>query len=127
MELFESAVSALYNANMNEMPKRTDGLEVVVEFLDGPLEDYLVFSDGNGAAFESVMASGIFTLTDNGAVGRVFQVPSFIAMQSLRSSRKTAGGEADLHWYEVKYRSEAGNYIRIQAEHIPKIPPEPQP
>jgi hypothetical protein len=105
------------------MPKRTDGQEIVVEFLDGPLEDYLIFADENGAAFESVMASGIFTLTDGGTVGRVFQVPSFVGMQSLRSTGKTDGSEADLHWYEVKYRSESENCVKLQATHIPKPPP----
>ncbi len=92
---------------------------IIVEFIDGPLGDYHLFSD-EWASFEAILACGIYSLTKDGAIGQRFQIVSPAALQRLRSDGKTKGDEAELHVYEIAERLEADEEVKIRATFLPK-------
>ena len=97
-------------------------MEIVVEFLDGPLRDYLVFSDEDcGAGFEAILASGIYTQTKNGAVGKRFQIVSPKTEFVSRGRTPTHRIESDVHWYEITERIEVDGRVTLRTEYI--LPP----
>jgi hypothetical protein len=92
---------------------------IVIEFVDGPLGESLVFCEDR-ASFEGILARGIYELTDRGTVGSIFQIVSPAALESIRLGKDRMGDEADLHLYQIAERFEVDERFTIRATYIPR-------